>query len=143
MQKSINKRPRPRWKPRFHDLIEAFESMSKENLVLVIVGSNYIEDEYVKKIHSLSSEKVIFLGTKVGNDLKALYDNAALLVNPSSMEGFCLVIAEGLSAKTPILASDIPPHREFELNESCYFPPSVSVAVFLTVIIVENGSLSW
>ena len=107
---------------RFHDLIEAFESMSKENLVLVIVGSNYIEDEYVKKIHSLSSEKVIFLGTKVGNDLKALYDNAALLVNPSSMEGFCLVIAEGLSAKTPILASDIPPHREFELNESCYFP---------------------
>ena len=36
------------------------------------------------------------------------------------MEGYCLVVAEALSANTPIVASDIPAHREFKLNEESY-----------------------
>ena len=65
------------------------------------------------------------LAPKIGNNCyitPAVYKNATLLINPSSMEGYCLVIAEALSANIPILASDIPPHREFELNDYCYFP---------------------
>lgn len=38
------------------------------------------------------------------------------------MEGYCLVLAEALSAGTPIIASDIAAHREFELAEQSYFP---------------------
>ena len=37
------------------------------------------------------------------------------------MEGFCLVLAEALSVGIPIIASDIAPHKEFELNKTSYF----------------------
>lgn len=107
---------------RFHDLITAFERATHEEMILAIVGSNYNEDDYVKNLYSLGGKRVVFVGNKVGSELKAVYKNATLLINPSSMEGYCLVIAEALSANIPILASDIPPHREFELNDYCYFP---------------------
>lgn len=37
------------------------------------------------------------------------------------MEGFCLVLAEGLSAAIPIIATEIPPHKEFALKAESYF----------------------
>ncbi|WP_394220682.1 glycosyltransferase family 4 protein [Alteromonas gracilis] len=106
----------------FDDLIRAFSTAPSSDKKLVIVGSNYIEDSYVASLRKLASENVVFAGTRTGEELASLYQNAALLVNPSYMEGYCLVLAEALSAGTPIIASDIAAHREFELAEQSYFP---------------------
>lgn len=106
----------------FDDLIKAFLDSPSLNKKLVIVGSNYVEDSYVLHLKSFASENVVFAGIRTGNELVSLYQNAALLVNPSYMEGYCLVLAEALSAGTPIIASDIAAHREFELAEQSYFP---------------------
>lgn len=106
----------------FDDLIMAFLLKPDLNKKLVIVGSNYVEDSYVATLKNLASENVIFAGTRKGQALVSLYQNAALLVNPSYMEGYCLVVAEALSVGTPIIASDIAAHREFELAEQSYFP---------------------
>lgn len=106
----------------FDDLIRAFSNSNISNKKLVIVGSNYIEDAYVAGLEKLASENVIFAGTHTGAALVSLYQHAALLVNPSYMEGYCLVLAEALSAGIPIIASDIGAHREFGLAEQSYFP---------------------
>lgn len=105
----------------FDDLIAAFNMSNVEHLKLVIVGSNYVEDEYVKSLTKHACERIVFAGTRVDDELTELYKNASLLVNPSYMEGFCLVLAEALSVGIPIVASDIAPHKEFELNKTSYF----------------------
>ncbi|MDO6567506.1 glycosyltransferase family 4 protein [Alteromonas sp. 1_MG-2023] len=104
----------------FDNLIDAFLALKSTKFKLVIVGDNYITNDYVRKITQHRSESIIFAGAHTGENLATIYRNAALLVNPSFMEGYCLVVAEGLSANTPIVASDIPAHREFKLNEESY-----------------------
>ena len=104
----------------FDNLIDAYLAMHPTKLKLVIVGDNYIANDYVKKITQYKSENIIFAGAHTGANLATIYQNAALLVNPSFMEGYCLVVAEASSANTPIVASDIPAHREFKLNEESY-----------------------
>ena len=105
----------------FDDLITSFLNAAQHDKKLVIVGSNYIEDRYVLRLKALASKNVIFAGERTGEPLVSLYKNAALLVNPSYMEGYCLVLAEALSAGIPIVASDIAAHREFELDEQSYY----------------------
>ena len=105
----------------FDDLITAFNMSNVSHIKLVIVGSNYEEDDYVKSLTQYASERIVFAGARVDEELTVLYKNASLLVNPSYMEGFCLVLAEALSVGTPIIATNIPPHKEFELNKVSYF----------------------
>ena len=105
----------------FDDLISAYKMSNCSDMKLVIVGSNYVEDSYVKSLKQNESERIIFAGTRIGPELSDLYKNAALLVNPSYMEGFCLVLAEGLSAAIPIIATEISPHMEFALKAESYF----------------------
>jgi glycosyltransferase involved in cell wall biosynthesis len=104
----------------FDNLIDAYLGLEPTEFKLVIVGDNYITNDFVKKITEYRSNNIIFAGAHTGADLAVIYQNAALLVNPSFMEGYCLVVAEALSAKIPIIASDISAHREFKLNEESY-----------------------
>ncbi|RDV28170.1 glycosyltransferase [Alteromonas aestuariivivens] len=113
----------------FHELIEAFINARPKDMDLVIVGSNYVQTAYIKELNKYSSDQIIFAGSRFGQELAELYAHAALLANPSHMEGFCLVVAEALSANIPIVASDIPPHREFLLPEQCYSPPGDVLAL--------------
>ncbi len=46
-------------------------------------------------------------------DIVAAYRTAAVVVAPSRFEGFGLSPIEGIAVGTPVVASDIPPHREF------------------------------
>lgn len=55
--------------------------------------------------------------------LAALYRGARALVVPSRCEGYSLPIAEALAAGTPVIASDIPAHREFADEAMRFFPP--------------------
>ena len=45
--------------------------------------------------------------------LVALYARARALICPSRWEGYSFTVAEALAAGTPVIASDIPAHREF------------------------------
>lgn len=105
----------------FHDLIDAQKLVPGERK-LVILGSAVGNQSYAGWLRRMASENVIFAGYRTGAELQDLYRGASLFVHPSYMEGFGLVISEALSADIPVLLSDIPPHREFGLNENCYFP---------------------
>lgn len=57
-------------------------------------------------------QDVIFEDYLSMDELIARYQNAAALVYPSKWEGFGIPPLESLSAGTPVIASDIPVHRE-------------------------------
>ena len=56
--------------------------------------------------------------------IHAAYREATVLVCPSRFEGFGLTPLEGLAMGLPVLASDIPPHREFLGDAVRYFAPN-------------------
>jgi glycosyltransferase involved in cell wall biosynthesis len=54
--------------------------------------------------------------------LRLLYENTALFVLPSSLEGSPLVALEAMAAGAPIALSDAPANLEFGLEPHIYFP---------------------
>ena len=101
-------------------LIEAFANVCRlvdkgnKNLNLVIAGKpGWDWDEILDAPKKFRVEKQVkFLGHVDNRDLPALYTGAVVFAFPSLFEGFGLPILEALSCGCPIVASDIPPHRE-------------------------------
>lgn len=118
---------------RFDELIAAFRMAGLGAMKLVILGSGIGNEDYAAELRRAASERVVFAGFQRGAALRWLYDNAAVFVHPSGMEGFGLVISEALEAGLPVILSDIPPHREFGLPDACYFP-SGDVPALVTML---------
>ena len=99
-------------------LIDAFIEAGKNGLShkLIIVGNadNFRtrDNRILKKIDSLEPGTVEFTGYISQSDLLQLLAEAALLVQPSIYEGFCLPPLEAMVLGTPALISDIPVLRE-------------------------------
>jgi len=83
---------------------------------LVIIGSkdNFrtFDNAILKKIESLGAEAVTFTGFISDEKLMEYLSEAALLVQPSLYEGFCLPPLEALVLGTNALISDIPVLKE-------------------------------
>lgn len=103
-------------------VIDALEK-SKTNAKVVFAGK---EDFFYKRLRQeitrrgLSS-RVVFLGFADDESLRVLYTHAQALLFPSLMEGFGLPPLEALSCGCPVIASDIPVHREILKNMVTYF----------------------
>ena len=96
-------------------LIRAFRRIEGPDLRLVIAGSTSFTAQYVETLHALAAgdSRVIMPGNVLREPLADLYANATAFVLPSDVEGMPLTLLEAASHGTPILASDIEPHREF------------------------------
>jgi glycosyltransferase involved in cell wall biosynthesis len=71
--------------------------------------------------------------------LRTLMANARAVLMPSFAEGFGLPVIEALTVGTPILASDLPAHRESGGNLGIYLDPSDDVAWFEAISdVLEN-----
>jgi glycosyltransferase involved in cell wall biosynthesis len=95
-------------------LVRAFKRLRAHDLRLVIAGGSSFTAEYVWSLRTQARKdpRVVMTGYVHGEPLEELYANAAVFVLPSDVEGMPLTLLEAAAHGTPILASDIEPHRE-------------------------------
>lgn len=80
--------------------------------------------EYIK-----DKSWVKYLGKISEGELLDVVKNASMLVAPSLHEGFGLTVLEGMASGVPVLASDIPAHREVGGNTVRYFDPNSTTSI--------------
>ena len=99
-------------------LIEAYAKIKNKipEIKLVLAG-NKNGHNFDKKINEVLlkndlNKDIIFAGFIDTIDKVVVYKMATVYVFPSFYEGFGIPILEAMSQGVPVLASDIPPHRE-------------------------------
>jgi len=102
-------------------LIRAFFKANLSNIKLVIAGGYEFRDNYAKKLIKIANNNVIFTGYLQKKELQALYENCCLFVLPSICEGLPIALLEAISFNCNILVSDIPAHKQLELDPGDYF----------------------
>lgn len=98
---------------RCEDLIDAFRSTGLD-AALVLAGELSGEDAYVRSLQARAQgdARIVFAGGLYAEDKAEALSNARLMVVPSELEGFAIVLLEGMRAGLCVLASDIEPARE-------------------------------
>ena len=107
-------------------LLNVFEKLWSENIdvTLNIVGKiGWKVDGLIEKIYSHKEYNKRLFHWKDLNDIELnfCYKKSKALLFPSYIEGFGLPIVESLNNKLPVLASDIPIHREVGQDKIAYF----------------------
>ncbi|MFH0969229.1 MAG: glycosyltransferase family 1 protein [Patescibacteria group bacterium] len=108
-------------------LIRSFAKIKEKipEIKLVLAGNKNAHnfdkriDEEIKKL-GIENE-IIFSGFVDEEDKAALFRLSEIFVYPSLYEGFGIPILEAMSRKVPVLASDIPVHREIGGEAALYF----------------------
>jgi glycosyltransferase involved in cell wall biosynthesis len=82
----------------------------------------YRAEAAASSVHSLrSSENVIELGAFSYRSLHHLYRACHIYVSPAYAESFAHPLVEAMSSGLPIVASDLPVHREICRDAATYF----------------------
>lgn len=100
-------------------LIEAFQALKPSGWKLVLVGGVSDTGGFVSKIVSMAANNrdVVLTGELHGAYLAEIVRGAGLFVLPSQLEGLPLAMLEAMQEGIPVLASDIPPHRQLTAEE--------------------------
>jgi glycosyltransferase involved in cell wall biosynthesis len=99
-------------------LLDAFYQARNEGLLhqLIVIGAkeNFrtSDNSIFKKIGSLDGKATVFTGFITNEQVMEYLSSAALLVQPSLYEGFCLPPLEAMVLRTHALISDIPVLKE-------------------------------
>lgn len=109
-------------------LIDTFDRLWEQgkNVKLLIIGRvGWMVEDLMKRINThkeFGSRLVVF--NDIGDaELAYCYRHAKALVFPSFTEGFGLPIIEALQNNLPVIASDIPVHREIAGDNVMYVDP--------------------
>ena len=106
---------------RVHDTISAFANVPGD-CKMVFVGAGKHSGEYVDRVHQQAKvdPRIIFTGQQQGSALETLFRSAKLYVTASELEGLPSSLLECMERKIPVVASDIPPHRQLLGNVADY-----------------------
>jgi glycosyltransferase involved in cell wall biosynthesis len=111
---------------RLHILLEAW---SKANLSMPLVVT--AEDDvaaYALQCKRKAPNNVKFVGPKFGRDLAGLYSHAAMVIQPSVLEGASLVLLEAAAYGRCVLSADIPANRDVLGDAGAYATPDDSTS---------------
>jgi glycosyltransferase involved in cell wall biosynthesis len=128
-------------------VLEAFDRLWARDLRarLVIVARKYHNQplpltELVEK-HPEFNRRLFWFYDMEDGELDYCYRRSAALITASYAEGFNLPIVESLSRGRPVLASDIPIHREVAGPHAAYFAPRSSDALADLLLRYQSGDL--
>lgn len=99
---------------------------------LIIVGKyGWRCEEVAQRIrnHREFGRRLFWFESVTDDELDYCYRHATAMLTTSFAEGFNLPIVESLSRGTPVLAADIPTHREVGGAYAAFFPPHDSEAL--------------
>ncbi len=93
---------------------------------LILVGEPGFGADFLKKLIALSEQKmhIRVLGHLPDADVSACMNGATAFLFPSWYEGFGIPNLEAIACGTPVLASDIPAHREILHDAAVFLPPN-------------------
>lgn len=77
----------------------------------------------LEKYRDQSHVDIIFLGGVATHTVPLVLKAIDIFCFPSLWEGFGIALVEAMSSRLPIVASDIPPHREVMAHAGLYVPP--------------------
>ncbi|MFA6184413.1 MAG: glycosyltransferase family 1 protein [Parcubacteria group bacterium] len=97
--------------------------------IKLVLAGNKNAHNFDKKIDAVLKKDelekdILFAGFIDTIDKAIVYKMAEVFVFASFYEGFGIPILEAMSQGVPVLASDIPPHREIGIEANVYFKPS-------------------
>jgi len=111
---------------------------------LVIVGSPAHRGQHILRQFTQAPalrDHVVVLSGMASPSLRHVMANAQAVLTPSLAEGFGLPLIEALTIGTPVLASDLPTHREVGGDLPIYLDPTDEVAWFDAIMsIVDNDA---
>jgi FkbM family methyltransferase len=103
---------------------------SSELLRAIITGTLAAEQTSalidLARVLGLPEDALEFRGYVGDHELAGLYESADLALVPSLVEGFSIPVAEAALRGTPVVASDIPAHREL-IGAGPYLAPATDV----------------
>ena len=107
-------------------LLDVFDKLWEEkyDISLMIVGKvGWKVEDTINRINNHKKlHKNLFIFTDLNDkELNYCYKNSKMLLFPSIIEGFGLPIVESLSNNLPVLASNIPIHKEVGKDNIGYF----------------------
>jgi glycosyltransferase involved in cell wall biosynthesis len=129
-------------------LLSAWEKLRVEQfprLKMIIVGSlGWHHKDIVRKFRPwLERGDAFLLEDVLATELRVLYAHALTTVCPSFGEGFDFSGIEAMKCGSPVVASDIPVHREVYANAAIFFNPysvdALSHAIQSTINPMPNG----
>jgi len=113
-------------------LVKAYNELDQKiqhDYALFIVGPKIVE--YTETYKELMNEslknkygEIIFTGFVSQDELIKIYNSASLFVSTSVSEGFDMPVVQAMSIDIPVVASNIPIHKELLGNLSLYFEPT-------------------
>ncbi|NEQ68718.1 MAG: glycosyltransferase family 4 protein [Symploca sp. SIO2D2] len=97
-----------------HVLIKAFQTLKPKGLKLVVVGGTSDTGKYTSELVELAAGNpdIVFTDELHGPRLAEILRHGKLFVLPSEIEGLPLALLEAMQEGIPVLASDIPVHRQ-------------------------------
>ncbi|MBM4129978.1 glycosyltransferase family 4 protein [bacterium] len=98
-----------------HLLLEAWRLLPdalRASHQLVVAGGAGFTDGYAERLRRDAGTGSVFTGYVHGEDLAALYEGAAVMVLPSTLEGLSITLLEAMGHGRCCLVSDIPPNVE-------------------------------
>ena len=97
----------------FLDVYSNCNGMNGCQIKLTHIGMG-LEDSYtnIVKKQGKKNRSISFLGFRDNSEVIRIMSDSDLLLNPSIVEGGCLVVKEAIDLNLPVLASDIGCHKE-------------------------------
>lgn len=95
-------------------LIQAFQRLRNSGWKLVLAGGDSDTTEYISELLDLAegNTDIVFAGELRGSFLAEMVRGAGIFVLPSDLEGLPLAMLEAMREGVPIVASNIPPHKQ-------------------------------
>ena len=103
---------------RLHVLLEAWGKVDLP--IPLVIAAEDSEKDYARQCRENAPPGVLFIGPQHGRILAELYSNAAMVAQPSLLEGASLVVLEAASYGKAMVLTDIPANREI-LGENGFY----------------------